>query len=554
MRPHISISRSEFVRQYVNSLLQSSSFDRKTNRTISERIMSGTPSQLSRVGRAFDQALVLGVASRSLNESLQQLGIPLIGAPVGEQRSYHHLNPHDVRFYRQLLLFAKKMPGPTEKSDDEVMSAFVNRVSRSGRPKNVELCDRELCARLLGEPPPIESLIGRHGPGAVRERETGRDKYRWTEAPPRGDYQSLFYCHDVHELEAGDRLRRLTRTARATVVPKDFRGGRVIAIEAKEAQFIGQAYKAWLYTKLPLHTHREIEFEDQAYHRRLMSSLEYATLDLSDASDMVSMRLLRRLVPPLWLKILEDLRPMYIVASGTLFRSRAAFTMGNPLCFPIEALVHYIAVRRVVPAYYPVSVYGDDIIVPKKYTYAVQEALRDFGLLPNPAKCCHNSPFRESCGLDLYDGLDVTPAYLRLQPSGITNQLEALQIVSHQRHLWSAGFAPCSDWMAEVISRFVPLPSVPDTRDSSWALGGSPDLGKLKRRTTTSRSDTPNYQRLEFRLPYLCETKTVALRNWNALLQWFSTGNASVSERRAVPRLRYAWTALDAPSSDWLPT
>jgi hypothetical protein len=58
-------------------------------------------------------------------------------------------------------------------------------------------------------------------------------------------------------------------------------------------------------------------------------------------------------------------------------------------------------------------VYGDDVIVPTAYAADAIEQLESFGLKVNRDKSCTNGFFRESCGMDAYKGVDVTPLKLK---------------------------------------------------------------------------------------------------------------------------------------------
>jgi hypothetical protein len=60
-----------------------------------------------------------------------------------------------------------------------------------------------------------------------------------------------------------------------------------------------------------------------------------------------------------------------------------------------------------------VYVYGDDLIVPAEEAPAIVAGLEAFGLKVNAAKSFWTGKFRESCGRDYYDGVDVTPVYVR---------------------------------------------------------------------------------------------------------------------------------------------
>ena len=64
-----------------------------------------------------------------------------------------------------------------------------------------------------------------------------------------------------------------------------------------------------------------------------------------------------------------------------------------------------------------VFVYGDDLIVPTEHAHAVMERLESVGLLVNRSKSFVNGFFRESCGVDAWRGIIVTPTRIKHIPS-----------------------------------------------------------------------------------------------------------------------------------------
>lgn len=535
MRPQIRhIRRRAFVQDYLLALVSDGGFDLKTGGLIYRSLISSSPIELCQLGRTLDSGLVMGVAPISLADSLDALGIPseLFGRRCfNVSFDLRTSCPQRIKWLRQVLLFSKKFPDDPIESSDVTLASFANRIHVSGRPTEVLQCDRDICARLLGRVPVVAELTNcKHGPGAVRDGERSVEKWNWTASTP---YDSNFFCNDLHELDHRKvSLPSWRRTCRAITVPKDYRRDRVIAIESKEVMFISQGVKHHLYERLANASDRQIEFNSQESHRELLRNPDYVSLDLSDASDMVSRRLCYKLLPREWFSLCNSLRSSVVLCNNKPIRSRAMYTMGNALCFPIEALVHYVAVRRVVPSYMRVSVYGDDIIVPKRYATWVMETLRAFGLKPSDSKCCFRTTFKESCGLDLYQGMDVTPAYLRLGHSGITNAVNALQLVSFQRHHWESGLYNAARMVAEAITNFINYPSTPYPHP--WKLGGENIV------VPRSRFNT-NLQVLQYRIPVLITHRVSQLSGWNALLAWFYTGSSECFIKRDVPRLRYTW-------------
>lgn len=92
--------------------------------------------------------------------------------------------------------------------------------------------------------------------------------------------------------------------------------------------------------------------------------------------------------------------------------------MGNGCTFPVETLVFYCLIKAIgnllgIAGKY--SVYGDDLIYPRKIHWAVARVLPALGFTLNMDKTYAQSYFRESCGGDYYRGIDVRPYMVKGQ-------------------------------------------------------------------------------------------------------------------------------------------
>jgi hypothetical protein len=148
---------------------------------------------------------------------------------------------------------------------------------------------------------------------------------------------------------------------------------------------------------------------------------DWATLDLKDASDLLSLDLVRALFPDNWVEALEACRSGSTkLPNGRIVTMTKHAPMGSAVCFPVMALCIWSivtnAIHLVSGTYEPVYVYGDDIIVPSEYRDIAQKALTVVGLKVNHAKSYSRGPFRESCGKEYVDGIDVTPVYVNVSP------------------------------------------------------------------------------------------------------------------------------------------
>lgn len=282
-----------------------------------------------------------------------------------------------------------------------------------------------------------------HGPGAVAGREKGDEKWlKPTYIPSLNrvypQYEMYFGLRTGHGLSdyAKDALLEWKKsrlvddgpTARLTFVPKDSRGPRTICMEPKELMFVQQGVMENLMRLLPISSNHRINFRDQSINANLALSSskdgEYATVDLEDASDRVSWRLVQQIFPEGSLRYLAALRSTQVILPDkTIWSNLQKFApMGSALCFPVECIVFWaIGVLAGIKSGMDVAsakrdtyVFGDDIVIRPQAVPALQELLSRYSLKMNPDKTYVSGPFRESCGMDALNGHCVTPFKVRM--------------------------------------------------------------------------------------------------------------------------------------------
>lgn len=271
-----------------------------------------------------------------------------------------------------------------------------------------------------------------HGSGATACRTENSDKWHLLRYYPKldavysyADYFFYNYTHLLDEMDLLEESKESVPQARVVLVPKDSRGPRIISCEPAELMYIQQGLMRLLYKTIENHrlTSGMINFANQEINRNLahQGSLDgaWATIDLSDASDRVSLDLVRRVFPENWVRSLEACRSeSTILPDGSVVELNKFAPMGSACCFPVEALVFWTcamaAIREQVPhSRVPVYVYGDDIIVPSQFAEVVMRGLESIGLVVNSKKSYWKGPFRESCGGDYHSGYEVTPVRVR---------------------------------------------------------------------------------------------------------------------------------------------
>jgi len=314
----------------------------------------------------------------------------------------------------------------------------------------------------------------KHGPGAVADKSdhTKYDGLHWTwrlEAVFPYDY------YGAPSPEHLEYVRYVEFPSRLLAVPKTQSGPRLIAAEPTCHQWIQGGIQRWLENRVR-HTILAdcVDFRSQETSRdlalRSSSSDEFATVDLSSASDRLTTRLVEYCFQGnrSLLDALHACRTRCVeVSPKELILLRKFSTQGSACTFPVQTLVYTMLAiwacaetegrydwDALVGFAKRVRVFGDDIILPVN-AYPVLTSLLGTCLLKvNESKSFAHGKFRESCGMDAYDGVDVTPAYFRQLPGSASTSLESIVECSNNFHLkgmWST---------AEFILKTVPYQEI----------------------------------------------------------------------------------------------
>jgi hypothetical protein len=216
----------------------------------------------------------------------------------------------------------------------------------------------------------------------------------------------------------------VVRGNRVTTVPKDSATDRTIAIEPSFNVFIQKGVDIYLKRRLRRHG---VNLKNQTLNHgpaRVGSQrpLHAATVDLSSASDTVSVEAVRWLFPEFWVCLLDDLRSKeYTLDRGETWHKYDKFSsMGNAFTFPVETILFYATARACTVFsggnLSVLRVYGDDIIVDPRAYLLLCEMLKFLGFTPNQSKSFAYGSFRETCGSDFYSGVDLRPVYVKEIP------------------------------------------------------------------------------------------------------------------------------------------
>lgn len=282
-----------------------------------------------------------------------------------------------------------------------------------------------------------KDIVPRHGPGAVATRQKLWEKFRWTNVSakitqvyPLDEYFYASLGAVADHYKGFSALGEEDLPARVVLVPKDSRGPRLISCEPVDYQWIQQGLSRAIVQLVESHplTKWNVHFTDQEPNRRgalLGSKLPnpvtnaggYSTLDLNEASDRVSLGLVRLLFPSHVYTYLEACRSSSTeLPNGEVIKLKKYAPMGSALCFPVLALTIWAILTAAAPnadTRESILVYGDDVIVPTAFAENAMNVLESFGLKINRDKSCTSGFFRESCGMDAFLGVEVTPVRLR---------------------------------------------------------------------------------------------------------------------------------------------
>jgi hypothetical protein len=163
-----------------------------------------------------------------------------------------------------------------------------------------------------------------------------------------------------------------------------------------------------------------VDLSNQKMVNRLLVQYSYewdlCTIDLSSASDLKATNMVRWFLPSHWFHLMDLARShVSVLPNGEVVPLEKFCSMGNGFTFPLQTLLFTALVRAVVPQdqHCLTAVFGDDIIVPRQYAAEVIRYLEFLGLQVNVTKTHLAGGFRESCGVDVFRGVNVRPAFRR---------------------------------------------------------------------------------------------------------------------------------------------
>lgn len=367
----------------------------------------------------------------------------------------------------QLSLFVRKVPWDIPDVDPEAnaMKKFLMAEHRCRRLNQRFFAEkrasrepyssfraiaRSWIAKVLGESPPLAQIyehcdyssgavvgIGGENTSVFRKLDSESISMTPTALPHfieavwcHAQYREQFLetnrgvaCHDPERFRAllVDKVK-LVGYNELFMVPKDSDCHRVAGKEPCGNSFLQKGVDVFMRKRLKrmgLDLSLQEPNQRLAYAGSVESNNPTVTIDLSSASDSISIGLVKDLLPPDWFGFLNSIRSPSFNYDGDTSRYSKFCSMGNGFCFPLETLIFasLIHAAHSVTGDTLYRVYGDDIIVRQSSALLVLELLKWAGFKANTKKTFVFGPFRESCGADWFGGVNVRPYTLDFLPS-----------------------------------------------------------------------------------------------------------------------------------------
>lgn len=409
----------------------------------------------------------------------------------------------------------------------------------------------------------LQDIRPAHGPGAVATRQKLWSKYEWknvcrriTDVYPFDAYfcASLGHVCDIYQNLS--QISDCESPARVILVPKDSRGPRLISCEPVDHQWIQQGImRATVRRVEDYHLTRwNVFFTDQGPNQRgaLLGSLNgrYATLDLNEASDRVSVGLVNLLFPETAKPFLFAARSLStVLPNSSELRLQKFAPMGSATCFTTLALTIWSILTAAAPdrdTRERILVYGDDVIVPTAFAEDAMEQLESFGLRINRDKSCIKGSFRESCGTDAFKGESVTPVRFRTVWSSAPSPEVYTSWIAYANAAFDRHYFSLYDKIVEMlILGYGSIPS-DDMNLSCPSLREVPESARPQRWRTNHK-----LQKREWLVRHSVDTRIRhEMNGWDMLLRFFSESGQSpavddLKKRHSLSRNRRQCDAHD---------
>jgi len=337
---------------------------------------------------------------------------------------------------------------------------------------------RSFLKKLLGVASPTREIVtawSRHGPGANLDTCGGQssvyEKYgNWPYSCSKGALRYARFLIETDQrwlgaLEDSYRARfkiprhaildqrvfwsnvlKVVKGNRIAFVPKDARTERSIAIEPAINLMLQLGVDGHIRKRLK---RWDVDLDSQTKNQRMArigsivdSDESFVTIDMSMASDTISLKLCEQLLPDAWYHYLCDICSPFGVFKKEVFEFSKISSMGNGFTFVLESAIFAALVSGAIKAAFGVccyrtdmSIFGDDIIIKKKAAAVVIHTLNRAGFSLNVEKSFLNGNIRESCGTDWIRGKPVRPVFFDETPIDVMELFTDINRLKRVLHL-----------------------------------------------------------------------------------------------------------------------
>lgn len=298
-------------------------------------------------------------------------------------------------------------------------------------------------ASILGPVPVLESLVFTFGPGATLGVRGDTSVFKKVSSALECTTQfATIAPHFLEEfpgwISPGAHDLNIVRGSELTFVPKDAKTDRPICIEPLLNGLYQKGFGSYIRSRLAKFG---VNLKDQGVNQKLASlalDRSLATVDFSSASDTISYGVVLDLLPFDWFQALDVARsPSYRLGKDGDWKEFQKFSsMGNAYTFELESLIFYALAYACVDELglepktnVNVSVYGDDVIIPKHAYDLFREVTEVCGFTVNLDKSFSEGVFFESCGQDFFLGRNVRPFLIKRKLNSLQGALYATNTI-----------------------------------------------------------------------------------------------------------------------------
>jgi hypothetical protein len=201
-----------------------------------------------------------------------------------------------------------------------------------------------------------------------------------------------------------------------------------------------------------------------------------------------------------------------------------------------------VTLKSIITLVGEVTVFGDDIIIPIDSRELLYKALEVLYFKVNDSKSFYTGRFRESCGVDSFNGVDVTPVYWK---GPVGNDPDSIaRLVATSNNFYQKFFVATSAYLASTMRRInIPYVGI-DSGVLGWKSFVKPTVRHKQRYNEA-------LHRPEVLVPVIqTEQRKTAVQDDSALLQYFTEDPSpyvvwsSGVAQRPKTKLRKGWVPL----------